>query len=173
MCPDVLSMCFAALMALFSERSRKFCPSADGDRFRRLFDLFGLCNPVVVSFLLLGDAQSGDEHNLNAKECDIGSDRDREKLPAWFRVDYLQERKRTHILERRRWSCSGAALHCFSCLVPGVCVSVCKTVTVCKRQNSFINTSDDSASLNVDWSGNCSADQDFGECHDSVRIWKS
>lgn len=80
MCPDVLSMCFAALMALFRERSRKFCLSADGECFRRPFDSFWLLNPVA-SFLLLGDAQSGDEHNLedglDAKKCDIGSDQDR------------------------------------------------------------------------------------------------
>ena len=131
MCPDVLSMCLAALMALFSERSRKVRPSADDEGFRS----FWLRNSVVACFLLLEDAQSGDEHNLNqgtdVKKCDIGSDRDRRNYwgGGGVKVDYSQKRKRTHILERWGWRCS-AASHRFSHLVAGICISVRESVTV-------------------------------------------
>lgn len=59
--PDVVFMCFAALMALFSERSRNFCLSGDAENF---LASFGLLTPAIMSLLLLGDGQDGDGHNL-------------------------------------------------------------------------------------------------------------
>lgn len=107
--PDMLSMCFAALMALFSEQSREFCPSADDECFRQLFDSFWLLNPAVASCLLPGDARSGGEHNLKRR---VGWEEmwhrlrpGQENLAGWFRGEITYRRGSGHTY----WSGSGGA----------------------------------------------------------------